>query len=169
MPFILEQTCYAPSSNIQPNENRRFSPGMGSSLQRQIRIWNVEYPVFFKPSNHRELLVILLGLKSFRSDIHGKTIQILSNNITTIAYLNQLDLTCQRINRRCQGNLVTVSTKQCNDSCTASTMKTECDCGLLFKTKCKMDKHKWILHSQVFHMIDKMWGPHASWVILPHL
>jgi hypothetical protein len=51
-------------------------------------LWDIR--TSFKSSNHRELLTVLLALKSFRSHIKNKTIQILSDNITTIAYLNHM-------------------------------------------------------------------------------
>ena len=40
-----------------------------------------------RSSNYRELLAILLALQSFQSDIRGKSIQIFSDNVTALAYI----------------------------------------------------------------------------------
>ena len=41
-----------------------------------------------RPSNCRELMAVLLGLLSFEPRVKNKTIQILPDNITTVAYIN---------------------------------------------------------------------------------
>ncbi len=40
--------------------------------------------------NYRELMAVLLGLKSFAPQLRGKSVQILSDNITAVAYINHL-------------------------------------------------------------------------------
>ena len=49
--------------------------------------WNLRLSQM--PSNYRELMAVLLALKSF-SFPRGKKVQILTDNITTAAYINQL-------------------------------------------------------------------------------
>jgi len=41
-------------------------------------------------SNYRELMCILLALKSFRTELVGKHVQILSDNVTDCAMTNKL-------------------------------------------------------------------------------
>ena len=40
--------------------------------------------------NEKELLAVLLALRSFKGHLAGKHVQILSDNITTVAYINHL-------------------------------------------------------------------------------
>ena len=42
-----------------------------------------------KPSNYREMMAILLALKSFKN-LHGKSVQILTDNVSAAAYINHL-------------------------------------------------------------------------------
>ena len=41
-------------------------------------------------SNFKELLTILIGIQSFREELKGKCIQVLTDNITAVAYLNKM-------------------------------------------------------------------------------
>ncbi len=41
-------------------------------------------------SNYRELIAVWNVLQAFKSQLEGKVVQVLSDNITTVAYLNQL-------------------------------------------------------------------------------
>ena len=43
-----------------------------------------------KHSNVRELMAVLLSIRAFQVLIKNKTIQILSDNITTVAYINHM-------------------------------------------------------------------------------
>ena len=40
-------------------------------------------------ANYRELLAVYLALLSFRSSLMGKTVEVLSDNVTTVAYINK--------------------------------------------------------------------------------
>ena len=43
-----------------------------------------------KHSNFRELFVVLMGLQSFKKNLAGKTVQVLSGNVTTVAFIQQM-------------------------------------------------------------------------------
>ena len=47
-------------------------------------------PIRFKSINYRELLAVFLTIKTFIRELANKCIQILSDNITTVAHLNHL-------------------------------------------------------------------------------
>ena len=64
--------------------------GWGSTLGsvKAAGFWNRR--VAYQSSNYRELLAILLALYSYKDRIQNKCIQILSDNISAIAYINRL-------------------------------------------------------------------------------
>ena len=43
-----------------------------------------------KSTNYRELLAVLLTLESFQHELSGKRVQVLSDNISSVAYINHL-------------------------------------------------------------------------------
>lgn len=112
----------------------------------------------YKSSNFRELLTILLALKSFRHVIKNKHIQILSDNITAIAYLNHMggpgkDLTqlAQVIWAECLENNIMITARHLPG-------KNNIAADRLSRLN---DKSEWRLHPQIFDMLDVMWGPHT--------
>ena len=50
--------------------------------------WNKE--VSFRHSNYRELLIILIAIQSFKKELRGKSVQILTDNVVAAAYVNHL-------------------------------------------------------------------------------
>ena len=62
--------------------------GWGAVYDAQVTSgdWNVR--VSFLSSNEREMLAILMALKAFSSLIRGKNNQVLTDNISAMAYLN---------------------------------------------------------------------------------
>ena len=118
--------------------------------------WNTR--LAWKSSNYRELLAILLALISFKTVIRGKCVQILTDNVTAMAYINhrggpsaeltQLAIAVWGTAIDCGVSLV------CNhiagiDNTTADTLSRQ------------PDPHNWMLHPKLFHMLDVMWGPHT--------
>ena len=121
--------------------------------------------ISFRHSNYRELLAVLLALKSFQCQTRGKAVQILSDNITTVAYVNHLggkdreftDLT-KTIFMQCQDNQVQLQIKHL-----AGVLNERAD-----RLSRQVSPYEWMLHPQIFKMIDSMWGRHtidrfASW------
>ena len=64
--------------------------GWGAHLQNRKASGHWNYQLFKKTSNYRELMAVRLALLSFAPYIQGKCVQIVSDNITTVAYLNHL-------------------------------------------------------------------------------
>ena len=62
--------------------------GWGAWLQdlKAAGFWNKRLQNM--PSNYRELTAVLMGLHSFMPVIKGKSVQVVSDNISTVAYLN---------------------------------------------------------------------------------
>ena len=65
--------------------------GWGSQLRTDIAqeaqgFWDLD--MRGKSSNYRELMAIYLSLKSFLPNIRGKSVQVLTDNVTSAAYIN---------------------------------------------------------------------------------
>lgn len=110
-----------------------------------------------KSSNIRELLTVRLVLESFIDRVADKHIQIVSDNITTVAYLNHLGGPCMELNKIASGiwelaleHNVLLSAKHIQG-----------------KLNCMPDKlsrlnplYEWQLNPALFYLLDTLWGPH---------
>ena len=87
---VLECKGNSDKTSRSSNECRRFNVRLGSTLGsvKAAGFWNRR--VTYQSSNYRELLAILLALYSYKDRIQNKCIQILSDNISAIAYINRL-------------------------------------------------------------------------------
>ena len=111
-----------------------------------------------KSSNYRELFAILLALKSFLPDLVNKSIQILSDNITAIAYIQHkggpnptLTAVARSIWTLAVENGIYLDCRHI-----AGRDNTEAD-----RISRLPDKHDWQLHPSLFAYLDSLWGPHT--------
>ena len=109
-------------------------------------------------SNVREITAVLLSLKAFRPLLSGKSIQILSDNVTTVAYINhmggpigQLTDIAKLIWREAISNNITIIARHLSGR-----LNSQAD--LLSRQK---DKHEWRIARGLFHYLDSLWGPHT--------
>ena len=75
------------------------SSGWGATILHQQEAagwWHKD--VAFKHLNYRELLAVLKALQSFQESINGKNVQILSDNVTTVAYINRMGGNSKELN-----------------------------------------------------------------------
>ena len=108
--------------------------------------------------NFKELLAVLQAIKSFRHYIKGKHVQILSDNITTVAYINHMG-----------GNTPHLSDLMSTLWSTASSMDVTLSArhlaGNLNLVADRLSRNRspyeWSLHRTLFKTIDRMWGPHT--------
>lgn len=107
--------------------------------------------------NYRELMAVMLTLISFKHLLKGKNIQVLSDNITTIAYLNNLggpnaalSQLASAIWLEAHNSGITLSGRHL-----AGTLNTSAD--MLSRIQ---QKYEWQLHPAIFNYIDMLWGPH---------
>lgn len=110
--------------------------------------------------NERELLAVLLAVHSFQNVIKNKHIQVLSDNITTVAYINHLGgssevLTTITTNiwNMCQKLALTIEAKHLagNLNCEADRLSRLTD----------QSTYSWSIHPKLFRILDQMWGPHT--------
>ena len=138
-------------SYMKIEENNCVSEKLAAGL------WNKK--VSFKHSNYKELLAVLQALRSFAPILkHRKHVQILSDNITTVAYVNHLGGPSQELSDL----MTTIWT-------TAATLGIELSakylCGKMNYRADGLSRlestHEWELHPSLFQQIDSMWGPHT--------
>lgn len=109
-------------------------------------------------SNYRELMAILMGLQTFRPVLEGVSLQILTDNITAMAYIvnkggPSKDLTqiaiaiwhlCHQKDIHIQASHIRGLDNTQADQLSRIT-----------------DNYNWQLHPQLFHLIDRTFGPHS--------
>jgi len=108
-------------------------------------------------SNMRELTAVLLCLQSFKTALRGKRVSILTDNVTTAAYINfqggphaDLSLVATQI--------WSLSIKQ-NFSISAKWLAGKLNVVPDFLSRFN-SKYNWRIHPGLFHYLDSVWGPH---------
>jgi len=104
------------------------------------------------------MLAILMALKASLGLIAGKCIQVLTDNISAVAYLNHMGGPSPRLSRLAlaiwaEAIDIGVSIKFAH---IAGVMNWESD----FWSQ-KPDKHNWMLHPKLFNYLNRLWVPHT--------
>lgn len=122
---------------------------------KAMGFWNMRMSQ--EHSNYRELMAVMLAIQSFAEQLQNHSIQLLSDNVTTVAYLNHLGgpspllsqlataiwSECYRLNIQLQAKHLAGCKNQLADQ--LSRMPTT---------------HEWMLHPAIFNYIDSVFGPH---------
>lgn len=119
-------------------------------------LWTGE--VSFQHSNYRELLAILMGLLSFKELLKGLHVQILSDNITSVAYVNQLGGPSVQMS-----NLMTTiwqTAQEYNITLSAKHLAGKLN-GHADRLSRIHSPYEWRLNPSVFRLLNAMWGPHT--------
>ena len=132
--------------------------GWGGHLGEHITQGFWDQTMSQKHSNIRELMAVLLSLRAFAPHIRNKTISVLSDNITSVAYINHMggpmeELTdiAKLIWAEAIQNNITIVAKHLSGK-----LNTQAD-GL----SRAVDKHEWMLSKPLFLYLDSVWGPHS--------
>ena len=114
----------------------------------------------FKSINQRELLAVLLGILSFADLLRGKHIQVVTDNISTVAYLNHMGGPSQELSQidraiwvKCTSIGLTLEAKHL-----AGKLNTHADHLSRINPQ---STYSWSMHPRIFHEIDRIWGPHT--------
>ena len=109
-------------------------------------------------SNFRELLAVYLALLSFRDSLFGKSLEILSDNVTVVALINKLGSSDSRLDAIAQNiwsfafkyqlMLVAHHIAGCFNVCPDALSRIPL-------------RHEWTLHSSVFQQLESIFGPHT--------
>ena len=109
------------------------------------------------PSNYREMMAVLLGLKSLTFPT-GKRIQVLTDNITTAAYINQLGGPSQDLSQLASAIWMEAHDKKLtlNARYLKGSLNTTAD------ALSRLSVHyEWQLNRGLFLYLNRMWGPHT--------
>ena len=146
----------APTIDLQLTTDAS-STGWGAHLQGETSMgfWNQRMSQ--EHSNYRELMAVMMALQSFKRRLQGHSVQLLSDNITTVAYLNHLGgsqanlsqlataiwAECFRMDIQLHAKYLPGSLNQTADHLSRMT-----------------PKYEWMLHPALFRHIDSLFGPH---------
>ena len=110
------------------------------------------------PSNYRELMAVQLALHSFLPNIRYKYVQIVSDNISTVAYLNNLGGPSKDLSSLATSIWALAYREGIHLTARylAGSQNTEAD-----RLSRLNPKYEWSLNSAIFQWLDKMWGKHT--------
>ena len=132
--------------------------GWGGHYGKEITQGFWDQTMSQKHSNIRELMAVLLSIRAFLPHLENKTINILSDNITTIAYINHMGGPMDELTNIAK--LIWAEAIQHNITIVAKhlsgRLNTQAD-GL----SRAVDKHEWMLSKPLFLYLDSVWGPHS--------
>ena len=115
--------------------------------------------VSFQPSNYRELLAIYKSILSFRENFRrGTHLQILSDNITAVAYVNKLGGSSKPMTDIMKS--IFTLTHELGISVSAKFLKGKLNVRADWLSRI-LSPYEWQLHPEVFRMLDRMWGQHT--------
>lgn len=109
-------------------------------------------------SNAKEMLAVLMTLRSLLTLVRNKSIQVLSDSVTTVAYINFqggsnviLDTIAKNIWDLCIRNCIKIQAKHLAGSLNY----------LSDELSRLSPKYEWMLHPNLFSYIDRLYGPHT--------
>ena len=135
------------------------STGWGAVCDNSLEasgIWNLR--VGYAHSNYRELLAILMGIRSFGEILKNKMVQILTDNIAATAYINHLGGPSLQLNQIAKA--IWAEAYHLNIDLQAKHLA-----GIANQHADRLSRlnspYEWRLHPRLFRQIDRMWGPHT--------
>ena len=132
--------------------------GWGGHFGEEVTCGTWDHHMSRQHSNVRELTAVLLSIKAMLPLLRNKTIQILSDNITTVAYVNHMGGPMSQ--------LVEISKSiwkialEHNISITARHLSGKSNTRADELSRLR-DKHEWMLSRPMFRLLDSVWGPHT--------
>lgn len=132
--------------------------GWGAVCNGKIASGDWNKRVSCASSNYREMMAILLAIISFRTILKNKSVQILSDNITSIAYVNHKGGPCQTLSQIATSIWAEAVNNGMSIQCAHIAGRKNLAADYWSRTP---DKHNWMLHPKLFSYIDRIWGPHT--------
>ena len=99
-----------------------------------------------------------MALHAFKGQITGKSIQVVSVNITTVAYLTHLGGSTQQLSKMASAIWTFAYENSVSLSARHLAGKKNMLVDYLFRLN---PKCAWQLHPKIFAWLDKLWGPHT--------
>ena len=110
------------------------------------------------PSNAREMMAVIMAILSFKEQLVNKSIQILTDNVTTATYIMNLGGASPGMSTMVS-NLWTICYKL-GINLTARYLAGK-DNQTADELSRLQPQHEWALHPAVFRKLDNMWGIHT--------
>ena len=109
-------------------------------------------------TNTREILAILMALRSFETQIKGKSIQILSDNISAVAYLNHMGGPSRELTDIAALIWEFALTRDIDIQAAHLAGRLNVEADYLSRLP---SHYEWQLHPGLFKILDAKWGPHS--------
>ena len=119
-------------------------------------MWTKE--VSFQPSNYHKLLAVLKTLQSLKTVLEGKVVQVLSDNITTVCYINSLGGPSPLMTRLMKVIFTHVHENRMVLLAKFLARSRNCHADRLSR---QLLPYEWKIHPQLFKCLDERWGPHT--------
>ena len=132
--------------------------GWGAHLQHHTTQGFWDSHMSNKHSNVREMVAVLLAMKAFRPFIAHKSVQVLSDNITTVAYINHMGGPIKELTNIAKQ--IWLQAFQYQTTITAKHLSGVLNVQADDLSR-QTDKFEWMLSKPTFKMLDSMWGPHT--------
>ena len=111
-----------------------------------------------QPSNVREMMAVLMGLETFRAELRNKTVQILSDNISTVANINFQGGPSEPLTQIARAIWNVAITNQIRIHARYLRGKDNTQADALSRLD---DTQSWMLNPHLFKFLDSTWGPHT--------
>ena len=109
-------------------------------------------------SNYRELLAIYMCIKSFQEQLCNKNIQILTDNVSAMAYINHKGGPCPKLAELAIQVWALAEEIGLSLHCKHISGINNITADRLSRVK---DKANWMLNPGIFFILDNIWGPHS--------
>ncbi|XP_040188033.1 uncharacterized protein LOC120920173 [Rana temporaria] len=131
--------------------------GWGAHLKDQVAQGKWSLKEARASSNQRELLAVHRALQAFQSEIRGHNLQILSDNIATVAYLNKQGGTRSRILQGIAQEMLSWAEVNLG-SISAVHLKGTQNSLADYLSRHRVERDNWSLHPEVFAEVTNKWG-----------
>ena len=111
-----------------------------------------------KHSNEREMTAVFLSLKSFIKQVAGKSILVLSDNVSTVAYINMQGGTSQNLTNIATNIWTFVVKNQIHIQVRHLSGVKNVVADHLSRLS---SRYEWMLHPALFRYLNSTWGPHT--------
>lgn len=111
-----------------------------------------------KHSNLREMTAVFLSLKTFINELSGKSVLILSDNISTVAYINMQGGPSPSLTNIATNIWSLIVTNHIEVKMRHLSGNRNYVADQLSRYS---SKYEWMLHPKLFQYLDKIWGPHT--------
>jgi len=132
--------------------------GWGASLGtlRAAGYW--DHTTSIQSSNYREMLAVLMALKTFAPNIQGKSVQIQTDNTSTVAYINYMGGPSPQLTEMAKSIWAEAYAIEVHLQATHLAGRLNVTADELSRIS---DNYEWMLHPRLFQFIDRVMGPHT--------